>query len=78
MRLAAIDSATVTATGRPSGIAETASATARKNLTFPNVLITAHQGFFTEEALRGIAETTLGNISAFETGRGDLHRIGGT
>ena len=47
-------------------------------LTFPNVLITAHQGFFTEEALRGIAETTLGNISAFETGRGDLHRIGGT
>ncbi|MEW5931112.1 MAG: 2-hydroxyacid dehydrogenase [Gemmatimonadota bacterium] len=37
-------------------------------LTFPNVLVTAHQGFFTEEALRAIAETTLGNVSAFERG----------
>jgi D-lactate dehydrogenase len=35
-------------------------------LTFPNVLITGHQGFFTEEALTGIAETTIGNISDFE------------
>ncbi len=39
-------------------------------LTFPNVLITGHQGFFTEEALRAIAEETLENISAFEAGRG--------
>ena len=31
-------------------------------LTFPNVLITAHQGFFTREALTNIAETTLGKI----------------
>jgi D-lactate dehydrogenase len=38
-------------------------------LTFPNVLITAHQAFFTEEALRNIAETTLGNVTAFEAGR---------
>ncbi len=38
-------------------------------LTFPNVLITAHQAFFTEEALRNIAETTLGNATAFEAGR---------
>jgi D-lactate dehydrogenase len=38
-------------------------------LTFPNVLITAHQAFFTEEALRNIAETTLGNASAFAAGR---------
>ncbi|MET0397084.1 MAG: 2-hydroxyacid dehydrogenase [Longimicrobiaceae bacterium] len=37
-------------------------------LTFPNVLVTAHQGFFTEEALRAIAETTLANVSAFERG----------
>ena len=36
-------------------------------LTFPNVLITAHQGFLTEEALTNIAETTLKNISDFET-----------
>ncbi|MBF2064933.1 MAG: 2-hydroxyacid dehydrogenase [Calothrix sp. C42_A2020_038] len=34
--------------------------------TFPNVLITGHQAFFTEEALRNIAETTLGNINEFE------------
>jgi D-lactate dehydrogenase len=38
-------------------------------LTFPNVLITAHQAFFTEEALRNIAETTLGNATAFAEGR---------
>jgi D-lactate dehydrogenase len=37
-------------------------------LTFPNVLITAHQAFFTEEALRNIAETTLGNATAFAAG----------
>jgi len=34
-------------------------------LTFPNVLITAHQAFFTEEALAGIAETTLANLAQF-------------
>lgn len=37
-------------------------------LTFPNVLITGHQGFFTEEALVSIAETTIANIDAFEGG----------
>ena len=31
-------------------------------LTFNNVIITSHQGFFTREALTGIAETTLQNI----------------
>jgi D-lactate dehydrogenase len=34
-------------------------------MTFPNVLITAHQGFFTEEALTQIAETTLRNLAQF-------------
>ena len=38
-------------------------------LTFPNVLVTAHQAFFTREALQGISTTTLDNISAFEQGR---------
>ena len=38
-------------------------------LTFPNVLVTAHQGFFTVEALRAIAETTIVNIDDFEKGR---------
>lgn len=38
-------------------------------LSFPNVLITSHQGFFTEEALIQIAQTTMQNISDFEAGR---------
>jgi len=35
-------------------------------LTFPNVLITAHQAFFTAEALANIADTTIDNLNAFE------------
>lgn len=35
-------------------------------LTFPNVLITAHQAFFTKTAIQNIAETTMENIAAFE------------
>jgi D-lactate dehydrogenase len=38
-------------------------------LTFPNVVVTAHQAFFTREALRAISETTLDNIAAFERGQ---------
>jgi D-lactate dehydrogenase len=38
-------------------------------LTFPNVLITAHQGFLTEEALSAIAETTLANVQAYATAK---------
>jgi D-lactate dehydrogenase len=34
-------------------------------LSFNNVIVTAHQGFFTQEALRNIATTTLENISDF-------------
>ena len=33
-------------------------------LTFPNVIVTGHQAFFTREALAGIADTTLNNIEA--------------
>lgn len=44
-------------------------------LTFPNVLITGHQAFFTEEALHKIAQTTLNNITAFETGEGELFEV---
>ncbi len=44
-------------------------------LTFPNVLITGHQGFFTEEALRNIAQTTIQNITAFASGRGEIHEV---
>jgi len=38
-------------------------------LSFPNVLITSHQGFFTEEALTQIAQITLENIDDFEAGK---------
>lgn len=37
-------------------------------MTFPNVLITAHQAFFTREAMTEIARTTMGNLSGFESG----------
>ena len=35
-------------------------------MTFSNVLITGHQGFFTDTALSNIAKTTLSNLSAYE------------
>jgi D-lactate dehydrogenase len=38
-------------------------------LTFPNVIITGHQAFFTQHAMRAIAEETLTNITAFEQGQ---------
>ena len=44
------------------------SSTIQRLLSFPNVTMTSHQGFFTEEALTNIAETTLENASAFMNG----------
>lgn len=44
-------------------------------LTFPNVVITAHQAFLTREALRNIAATTLQNLSDFENGRPLVNRV---
>jgi D-lactate dehydrogenase len=43
-------------------------------LTFPNVLITGHQAFFTHEALANIANTTLKNLSQLEQGL-SLNRV---
>ena len=37
-------------------------------VTFPNVLITGHQGYFTEDALRNIAQTSLENVHAVVQG----------
>jgi D-lactate dehydrogenase len=37
-------------------------------LTFPNVMITAHQAFLTREAMTEIAEVTLQNITDFQRG----------
>lgn len=38
-------------------------------LTFNNVIVTSHQGFFTREAIHNIAETTLKNVDDFFSGR---------
>ncbi|GAB3335287.1 2-hydroxyacid dehydrogenase [Larkinella ripae] len=44
-------------------------------LTFPNVLITGHQAFFTRNALQGIALTTCQNIQAFAEGRASGNEV---
>jgi D-lactate dehydrogenase len=38
-------------------------------MTFPNVLLTSHQAFFTHEAMTTIAETTVQNLTDFAEGR---------
>jgi D-lactate dehydrogenase len=38
-------------------------------LTFPNLIITGHEAFFTQEALLNIATTTIDNITRFENGQ---------
>ena len=38
-------------------------------ISFPNVLITSHQGFFTKEALEQIAAVTLKNVDDYEKGK---------
>jgi D-lactate dehydrogenase len=45
-------------------------------LTFPNVLITAHQAFLTREALAAIAATTLANLADLENGRPCQNEVG--
>ncbi|NBB65374.1 2-hydroxyacid dehydrogenase [Pseudomonas sp. ODNR1LW] len=44
-------------------------------LTFPNVLVTGHQAFLTEEALTAIAVTTLSGLAEIEAGRAPAHRV---
>lgn len=44
-------------------------------ISFPNVLITSHQGFFTREAMRQIAETTFLNADAFVAGKDIVNEI---
>lgn len=50
------------------------STTARL-LSFPNVMITSHQGFFTKEALEAIAETTLQNALDFAAGKNSANQV---
>jgi len=44
-------------------------------MSFPNVLITAHQGFFTTEALTEIAHTTLQNLSDAQSGAANQNKL---
>lgn len=44
-------------------------------ISFPNVLITSHQGFFTEEAMQQIATTTFANADAFKTGSALVNEV---
>ena len=50
--------------------------TFQRLLTFPNVLVTGHQAFFTQEAMTAIADTTLANIAAFEQGKPLVNAVG--
>lgn len=44
-------------------------------LSLPNVIITSHQAFLTEEALSNIAKTTLGNIKEYFSGAEPANQI---
>ena len=44
------------------------SSITQRLLSFPNVVMTSHQGFFTREALTNIAETTMENARAYMNG----------
>lgn len=44
-------------------------------MTRPNVLITSHQAFLTEEALRSIAETTFENLDAYFSGKASPNEV---
>lgn len=44
-------------------------------ITFPNVLITAHQAFLTHEALTEIADTTMRNINDFRNNRSNENSV---
>lgn len=46
-------------------------------LTFPNVLVTAHQAFFTDTAMQQIAQTTLRNIDDWQAGKPLINLVPG-
>lgn len=45
-------------------------------MTFPNVLVTSHMGFFTQEAMQAIARVTLENADALEKGLPLVNQVG--
>jgi D-lactate dehydrogenase len=44
-------------------------------LTFPNVIVTGHQAFLTQHALRNIAETTIQSLTEFSEGKPCAHAV---
>lgn len=44
-------------------------------LTFPNVIVTGHQGFFTREAMHDIAQATIANLDDFAAGRSNENAL---
>jgi len=44
-------------------------------VSFPNVIVTGHQAFFTHEAIGQIMRTTIESISAFERGQALVNRV---
>ena len=44
-------------------------------LTFPNVIVTGHQAFFTREALQTIAATTIRNLTDYSEGRSSENEV---
>lgn len=44
-------------------------------ISMPNVIVTSHQAFLTDEALEGIAEVTLRNLTEFFSGAGLTNEI---
>ncbi|HEY0817898.1 MAG TPA: 2-hydroxyacid dehydrogenase [Rhizobacter sp.] len=44
-------------------------------LTFPNVVVTGHQAFFTHDALAAIAATTVANLDSFEASGQPVHAV---
>ncbi len=44
-------------------------------LSFPNVIVTSHQAFFTDTALTNIAQTTIQNLDDFAAGRASPNEV---
>ena len=44
-------------------------------VSFPNVIVTGHQAFFTREAIGTICATTISSISAYAEGRPLEHEV---
>jgi D-lactate dehydrogenase len=44
-------------------------------VSFPNVIVTGHQAFFTVEAIGQIMQTTIDSITAFEQGKELINRV---